>query len=596
MERCSSLGAAAVNGYSRKYKNWLPTIIESVHITRCLIGMMSTVTAKATGTAVIGEGQCVAEGRVVLEVSGVRISLAESTLKSVDDHAAGRKEWGPDLDFMDLKGLISLPIDHEQTLPLLNDLAQLCLLSSSRAIKDSPTTSDHSQKYIDWIKSQVQSPELLTVKDLDEVLLSARIQNLLGLLSNTPASSAANALHQICTGFSKGLSGKLLEEILLNETTITDVYNFIDDCDTSLLLQNLAHFKPSLRVLEIGGGRGSSASDNIQNLTLDSGKICCSRYTLATTSFVSEKDQTKIFEGIENVTLNVSKDLEDQQFADREYDLVIAKNALSVNKTLRTSLMNVKSLLHPDGRFLLQETRTNSAWVKYIFGINPTFWNVDLAREQSQPYLRAEEWQSQLSLAGFRSFDVVIQNELTTVVVARSLPELEPGKRITVLCSEVLDERAQQLLERLTAEGYVLDTINIWESPPAQQDIVSILELDGPFFHEINADRYQAFKDFLSKISDSGVMWITSMCQMGCKDPRYGQVLGLSRNIRSEKQLHFATCEVDNFSTSFDSIVKVFKKFHSRQDNDKLKPDFEFCIKDGQINIGRVYPVALGHE
>jgi acyl transferase domain-containing protein len=591
------LGAASVNGYSRKYKNWLPTIIEKVNITRCLSDMVSSVSAKATGnSSVVGEGRCTSGGKTVLEVSGIRISLAEGSLpsKSADDHAAGRKEWSPDLDFMDFNELITLPKAHAQHLPLLNELGQLCLLSSSKANNELGTHLDHIRKYKNWIESQTQSIELSAISSLDDDTVSAEIQNLVQRLSNTPASAAANALYRVCTKSNVLMSGKPLEEVISNDV-MTDLYSFIDKCDRTRFIQNLGHFKPNLRVLEIGAGRGSLASHIVKELTLDTGKVCCSKYTLTTTAFVNEKDQQKIFDAMEYATLDISENLAEQNFEGRQYDLIIITNGLHACKSLHTSLINIKKLLHPDGRLLLQEICPSSTWVKYIFAISPSFWIGDADGRPNEPYVGAERWESELSAAGFGALDALVQDQLTAVMVAR-LSCVKVADRITVLCPEQSSNRANQLLERLEKEGYELDRIKIEDHPPAGQDVISVLDLDGPFFHDINAAQFQAFKEFLSRLGDSGVMWITEMCQMGCKDPRYGQTFGLVRNIRSEKQLHFATCEVDDFLTSSDEIVKVFNKFHSREENDKLKPDFEYCIRNGEINIGRVYPVALKDE
>ena len=114
-------------------------------------------------------------------------------------------------------------------------------------------------------------------------------------------------------------------------------------------------------------------------------------------------------------------------------------------------------------------------------------------------------------------------------MVARPSHVKKVASRITVRCREKPSDRANYLLEKLEKEGYEFDKINIGDHPRAGQDVISMLDLDGPFFHDISAAQYQAFKDFFSRLGDSGVMWITEMCQMSCKDPRYGQTLGLIR-------------------------------------------------------------------
>jgi acyl transferase domain-containing protein len=253
------LGAASVNGYSRKHKNWLPTTIDKLSVTRCSSDMVSSVSARATSnTSVVGEGRCTSEGFTVLEVSGIRISLAEGSLSTNthDAHAAARYEWSSDIDFMDPKELIKAPTDQTRHMVLLDELSQLCLFISKRSLSGLETQLDHTQKYIAWINSQAQSKDLLAASSLDNETVSARIEGLLHRLSDTPAAPAATALHQVCTKIDLLLSGHTLEDILSDEI-MTNLYRFIDQRDRSEFVRHLGHSKPNLRILEIGTGRGS---------------------------------------------------------------------------------------------------------------------------------------------------------------------------------------------------------------------------------------------------------------------------------------------------------------------------------------------------
>ena len=103
------LGAAAVNGYARKTKNWLPTSIDKFSVYRCSSDMISSVSARLSSNhSVVGDGHCTSGGMTVIEASGIRMSLADGALSSdvPDTHAAARYEWGSDIDFMDVKELI----------------------------------------------------------------------------------------------------------------------------------------------------------------------------------------------------------------------------------------------------------------------------------------------------------------------------------------------------------------------------------------------------------------------------------------------------------------------------------------------------------
>ena len=60
--------------------------------------------------------------------------------------------------------------------------------------------------------------------------------------------------------------------------------------------------------------------------------------------------------------------------------------------------------------------------------------------------------------------------------------------------------------------------------------------------------------------------------------------------------IDFATCEIDNIDSSTVQLIKVFTKFEKRDLNDLLKPDFEYSIYDGVINVGRFYPLDLSSD
>ena len=592
------LGAASVNGHSRKYKNWLPTSIEKLSVSRCSADMVSSVSARATSnSSVVGEGRCSSEGITVLEVSGIRISLAEGSLSihTHDTYAAARYEWSPDIGFMDIKELIRPPIDRNSHMLLLDELSQLCLLSSKRSFSGLKTEYEHIQKYIAWVESHVPSTDSPTASSLNHAETSVRIENLVHRLSDTPAASAATALHRVCTKVDLLLSGQNLEAIISDEV-LTDLYRFIDQCDISKFIQHLGHSKPNLRILEIGTGRGSSAGNILKGLTRIEGQVLCSEYTLTSKGFISAKDQQKLFQKMEFATLDIGKDPGEQGFEGRQYDLVIATNVLHGTKSLQESLMNTRKLLHPDGRLLFQELCPLSKWVNYIFGVQPSWWCGSADGRPDEPYVGTEKWKSNLLAAGFDGIDGFVLDtegpcQLTATIIAKPITDRKAAKRVTLLCDD--QANSGPVLRQLEKSGYQVVKCKIEDSPPPGQDVISILDRDGPFLEAMDNTRFQSFKRFLHNLGDAGIFWITPVSQIGCQDPRYAQVIGLARTIRTEMLIDFATCEVDNIDSSPDKTVQIFAKFQRREDNDLLKPDFEYMIRDGKVNVGRFYPFAL---
>lgn len=595
------MSAATVNGYARKVKNWLPTSIDKLSIIRCSSDMVTDVSAKATSNhSIVGHGHCTSEGLTVIEASGIRMSPADGALSSdvADTHAAARYEWRSDIDFLNVKELIQPPPDRAPHIALLEELGQLCMLSSQRALSGSETHLSHIKKYSEWITSQSFPEESIK---LDEESLRTRIEDLVARLSETPAAGAATALHQISTKTDLILSGQTLLDIL-SDDALASLYEFIDQSDVSKFIQYLGHSKPNLQILELGTGRSSSVTDVLKSLARPDGQILCSKYTFTSTGFISGKDQQKPFPNMEYATLDISKDLEEQEFEGRQYDLIIASNAVHVTKDVQESLKNIKKLLRPDGRLLMQELCPSSKWINYIFGVLPSWWYGSADGRPNEPYFDVKGWESELLTAGFGSIEGVTldsdePHQLTTLMVARPSQTTQPSpKRVTILCGEEDNSGSSQVIDQLVKEGYEITKCRIEESPPPGQDVISFLDVSGPYFEGMDSARFETFRQFLRNLGGSGILWITPLCQIGCQDPRYAQVIGLARTIRSEMLIDLATCEVDDFSAAANQITQVFTKFQRRDDDDVLKPDFEYAIQGKSIQVGRLYPFALRDE
>ncbi|KAI1209352.1 fatty acid synthase S-acetyltransferase [Annulohypoxylon truncatum] len=591
------MSAAAVNGYARKVKNWLPTSIDKLSIVRCGSDMITSVSAKATSNhSILGSGSCTSGDLTVLEASGIRMTPADGALSSdvADTHAAARYEWCPDIDFLDVKDLIQRPVDRAPHMALVEELGCLCLLSSQRALSKLGAHLGHIQKYATWIASQNQAEDLI---GLDDESLQAQIERLAACLSGTPAACVAIVLLRISTKIDLLVSGQALSDIL-SDDELTGLYEFIKQADISAFIQSLGHSKPNIQVLEVGTGTGSLVTNVLQNLTRSDGQVLCSNYTFTSTGFISGKDQEKPFPNMEYATLDISKDLEEQEFEGRQYDLVIASNAVHITKNIQENLKNIKKLLRPDGRLLLQELCPSSKWINYIFGSSPNWWYGSADGRPSEPYIGVKSWESELLAAGFGRIDGIIldsdePHQLTATMVARPSKSTDATQKcVTVLCAE--DESGtSEIVNHLEKNGYEITKCKVGDSPPPGQDVISLLDVAGPYFEGLDSARFESFRKFLRGLQDAGLLWITPLCQLGCEDPRYAQVLGLARTMRSEMLIDFATCEVDNFSSAADKIVQVLAKFQRRDDDDVLKPDFEYAIREGKIQVGRLYPFAL---
>ncbi|EQL01609.1 Beta-ketoacyl synthase [Ophiocordyceps sinensis CO18] len=433
--------------------------------------------------------------------------------------------------------------------------------------------------------------------DLDNRALVARIDGLLDRLAGTPAAPVARAIHQVCTNMDSLLSGKGLEDVL-PEGTLPRVYHYLGHLERKGFLRQLAHAKPNLRILEIGTGKGLSLHrEMVDVLTRPDGQILCAKYTVTTPGFLAAEAQEKLFPNMDFATLDINQDPLQQGFEDTRYDLIIAVLALDETRNSQDSLAHMRKLLRPHGRLLLQELCPSSRWVDYVLGALPTWWSSE------RPCFTKEELESKLAAAGFGTpeamvLDAEAPHQVTTTIIARPSCEA-PHKSVTVLV-ESQGPTAMRILGQLKKDGYDVTTCRLGHVPPAGQDVLSLLDLDEAFFHDMDEARFLAFKRFLLGLQErgSGMLWATHLVDIGCRDARYAQVLGLARSIRTEQLADLATCQVDDLDNprSIQRLVQVLAKFQTRRGDEELDPDFEWAIFNDRVQVARFHPFVLTDE
>ncbi|KAF5019294.1 hypothetical protein F66182_8712 [Fusarium sp. NRRL 66182] len=646
---------AATQGHiEAKHYRRVPTKIDRVVVHRVdpdvdMRAAASAVFIKGSGE-VISRIKCIANDRIVLDMQGAKLSpLEEADAAEVpvvttatengdkedaevapkalsEELTSSRLTWSPHVDFLDTSTLIKPEVPRHLYTPLLDKMVRMCFIYSQRRIKSikddnliEDTLPEHMHKYMQWIDSQVVKEQDDTLTSLDDATLLNRIESLAKQMEGTPVEDCASSIEKVlkninglCTGTTDAL------EMLLADGTLTKIYVATDACDRSDFIRHLAHSKPNLRILEIGAGTGASTASMLKHLILPVGQPLYFKYTFTDISagfFVAAKERFKDYRNIEYRVLDISKDPAEQGFAhDEKYDLVIATNVLHATASLQETLRNVYKLLdHRDGRLLLHELDSPSKWPNYIFGTLPGWWYGAPDGRPEQPYVSPTRWEKELEEAGFDGLDAVIRDaeephQLNAIMVARVRPRSKTSEKPIVLLCEEGEPLAEIMTSILQGRGYIVNRRQLGQPLPDEpQDIVSLLDARTPFLDGIDQDRFTAFQSILEGLGTSaaGMLWVTHLCQIGGKDPRFAQIIGTARTIRTESLLDIATCEVDNLSSSLDSVVDILDKFQARprvvdesEEGDALdlKPDYEYAIVDGVVKVGRIYPFSLKSE
>jgi len=233
-------------------------------------------------------------------------------------------------------------------------------------------------------------------------------------------------------------------------------------------------------------------------------------------------------------------------------------------------------------------------------GILPGWWLGEADGRPDQPYVSQERWNKELWAAGFSGTEAVIYDDeqpyqTNASIIARPVKIANIPKRITILYQP--GDIASQVEAQFTNQGYGVDFCTLEQKPTANQDVISLLDLESPFFHDISAERFEAFKLFTVSLESSGILWLTRSVQVASEDPRYAMAIGMARTIRSELSLDFATLEVDNIgSQTWQALFQVFEKFQLRSRDSILNPDFEYALSDGVIRVSRFHWTSVTRE
>ncbi|CAG9990503.1 unnamed protein product [Clonostachys byssicola] len=168
-----------------------------------------------------------------------------------------------------------------------------------------------------------------------------------------------------------------------------------------------------------------------------------------------------------------------------------------------------------------------------------------------------------------------------------------PTRQVMVLVSEANLESEKLPLERsLESLGIQTSRCTLNDRPIPGQDVIAVLETDEPFFAGIDAETFEKFNNWIGNFegSNSGILWITRVSQIQCKDPRFALVTGLARTIRSEMGIDFAICEVDDLDSASgaEMAARVCRRFHERDPD--LSQDLEFVISGGAVRVARFFP------
>ncbi|KAL8336217.1 hypothetical protein RB601_000166 [Gaeumannomyces tritici] len=557
-------------------------------------------------------------------------------------------EWAADVDLLEETGAteavlrsevvsVEAPTARAANLERLRNLQLAAAIYISEAVDDlerNPLTDEkglpsHQQRYLAWLRHQAEffhqgrlihqdeswktikgSPaerqrflEDFEVNGGPEGRLTARMGR--NIVPGLRGLEGADALHLMF-----GLDD-LLEEyyrvILGTEQVHTQLGAY---------LRLLGHKRGAdLRVLEIGAGTGGTSTAVLEALCPGGGRahgdarLLRYTYTDISAGFFEKAGNKfakwKVGGVLEFRVLDVEKDIEAQGFDDGAYDIIVAANVLHATADLAKTLANVRRLLSPGGKLLLQEiTQPEFVAGPLCFGQLPGWW---LSTENYRPWgplLSNEGWVRALRENGFSENVLALSDTPEANLHAQSLiiatvptaaltqsPIDEKDKIVRVFVVAQTLEPAQLLFAEDLAQslrgigGAVPDVSVVAFADIAQQGtlkrtcVIVALELFSPLLASaMTPDEFETLRQLIT--TAGGFLWLTGDPY---ESPDMALITGLVRTLRWERDLDSADLVTLGLRTPSVEHVKTVYSHHFVGHCPPTDRHAEYLVSSGDV-------------
>jgi len=337
------LTVAFFNGTPRHFDRlFLPTYIEELSLCPAgdTINLQAVTSPNGTGLSGNLLGTTM-DGATILSVKNLQFSSLGDNDNSAnpDPHAATVLQWDRDLNFLDAATLMKPAKDITVEHNLLEKFAMACMIETSQRFQALRCKAPFMEKFRDWNNAQCKTaladkypnvPGSAKIALLSSYEREALIDELYSQLINTDAAAVSTAVYRIFKSDKAIFTGDADPlDLLLQDDILTSVYDYMQLWDYGEFFKLSSHYKPNLKILEIGAGTGGTTSTILPFLKSSYGERMFSSYTYTDISagfFPSAKERFKNVDGLKYAILDITKDPAGQGFEIESFDLIVACN------------------------------------------------------------------------------------------------------------------------------------------------------------------------------------------------------------------------------------------------------------------------------
>ncbi|KAK1985263.1 hypothetical protein LZ30DRAFT_650197 [Colletotrichum cereale] len=411
---------------------------------------------------------------------------------------------------------------------------------------------------------------------------------------------------------------------------------------------------PRCNILEIGAGTGGATQAMMAGLG-----GAYNSYTFTDISagfFAHAKD--KFANDIENMifkTLDVEKNIEEQDFLPATYDIVVASNVLHATRDIERSLRNARKLLKPGGFLLLLEvTAVDKVLVPFLMGAVPGWWLYeDRWRSATfSPLLSKENWNQLMQKTGFSggtefAFHDMEEadDHLSSLMVGQAADDEWKSFReckttpttkfrtdsLVIIAGGVNSEKESQISKNFTDnQDWMMSqlqssmTLLNNESPlevtvlygletAATSDllersmVVVLSDIQRPVLEDPKPSEWEAVKTVFTKTAH-GIIWATRGRAYG-REPSQSMIVGMGRCARYENpslRLQFVDLDDETSLLAVQALCKIVWQARVLSPNSSDGPEgksawlhsveHELAVENGRLMLPRLMPVGLSNE
>ncbi|OCL09152.1 ketoacyl-synt-domain-containing protein, partial [Glonium stellatum] len=343
----------------------------------------------------------------------------------------------------------------------------------------------------------------------------------------------------------------------------------------------LTHRFAGMNIIEVGAGTGGATKSILAQLQ---GRFSSYTFTDVSTGFFerARAELNKYDDKMKFIALDIENDTSTQGFQEHAYDLIIASNVLHATGNLRKTMQNVRRLMRPGGYLLMLEVTSEILRVKLMMSGLPGWWLGSQDGRTDGPTVSEATWNKMLQSCEFSGVDMAIRDfddtsrYMTSVILTQAVDDTVKFLRQplsgtsqalqnsdlghvlivggpTVRLQGII-KRIQNILSSKCGPSIKIRTAKTMEDVASFTDtpglVLSLTDLDGPFFERISATALQGLQTILNEAKF--VLWVTQGCR--ADNPWGNMSVGLTRSLQSElPHVQFQMLDVD--SLAYDQAI-----------------------------------------